>query len=122
DGGSGVRTVPVSLHHDGTPNRDLSDGRASIFGGLRIDDLAFNALHRSSDRTDHVVIGIIHVHSRRRLCEAIALQHINTEIVEAAGDFRIEARPSGSQVAHLGSEAVVDFAEQDATGIDANLA
>ena len=90
DRGSGVGTVPVSLHHDRAAHRDFADGR-TFFLRLRIDDLALDALHGLADGSDFIVVRRIGEDGRRGFREAVSLQHVDAEIVES------RARSPGSK-------------------------
>ena len=122
DGGGGVRTVPVTFHHDRSPQRDFADGWLAVFRRLGVHDVAFDAFERLAYGADHVVAGRNAKHGCGSFSEAVGLQYVNAEVGEIAGDGGIEARASGGEVAHLASERVVNLGEEDRSGVDAQLA
>src|SRR5450432_1062197 len=121
DGSGGVGTIPVSLHHDRAAHGQFTD-RWTFFLRLRVDDLAFDAFHRSAARPDHVVLGRIDEDGRSCFSQAQGLQDVDAEIVEIPHDSWIEARTAGREIAHLRSESLMHLLEQGRAGVDSDLA
>src|SRR5205807_8262702 len=116
---SGLRTVPVTFHHQRPAQRNLAGRWLAIVALLRLwvrsrrQDFCLYSLQRSSYRTDHVVVWGIGEHGRRRLCQSVSLQHVNPQRVEVACDVRIEAGSAADEVTHLPAPRVVHFADKE---------
>src|SRR5438094_1747857 len=118
DGGRRLLSVPVALHHDGTVNRDLADGRAFLLR-LWFNDLRFDPGKRWSYRADHIVRRLVGECRAGRLGQAIGLQHVNTERIKITRDLGIEARAASDQIPHAQAERGMQFAEESPPGVDA---
>src|SRR6266550_2992869 len=110
--------VPVALHHDGTVNRDLADGRA-FFLRLWFNDLRFDPGKRWSYRADHIVRRLVGERRASRLGQAIGLQHVNPERIKITRDLGIETRAASDQIPHALAERGMQFAEESPPGVDA---
>src|SRR5438876_8191691 len=111
DGGRRLLSVPVALHHDGTVNRDLADGRAFLLR-LWFNDLRFDPGKRWSYRADHIVRRLVGECRAGRLGQAIGLQHVNPERIKITRDLGIEARASSDQIPHALAEGGMQRSEE----------
>ena len=89
---------------------------------LRVDDFSLNTFHSLSNGADFIVARRIREDGRRSFSEAVSLEHINSKVAKRACHSRIETRTAGDEVSHLRAEGLMDFAEQNGSGIDADLA
>src|SRR6266576_155944 len=72
-GGRSVRPLPVTLHYDGTTNRNLADRVAIFSGWLRIDNPSLRTWQCSAYGPNHVVVWRSEERTTGCLREAVSL-------------------------------------------------
>src|SRR4029077_2773999 len=115
-----IGTVPVALHYHGAAHGQFSNGWPR-FLRLRINDLAFDALHRLAAGSDRDVVRPVDINRRCSLGQTESLHDIDAEIVKVFLDDRIEPRPPGCEITHLRPKRGMDFLKENGSCVYANF-